>query len=975
MCFLIKLYKERDKEMAKNDRFADIAAGYNAGKDRGLVQIVPEKLPDIKVCLEKGDKNGFVPFCKTETKEALYKELADLREYYKPYLENHAPEIKELCTRKEINDFLFSLDGEEEKKLKIPYYSGPTGKHTAVYKADFDVEFSSDKAVFISFKGVDYIAEVFVNDEFVGRHEGFFAPFEFEITSVAKCGKNTLKVIVRNDFVMMGNDNINGDKITGDKIYAATGLGWDDALVGWHHCPPGFGIYNKIFVEVREKQYISDIFPRVNSNASEVWVECYSCESKNQDVEFEISIYGQNFSQTVCENVKYNPITHIEAGVGDTLTESIMIAEGILGAGVPLKIGPGYNRFVIPVEINDRKIWEQETPYLYQVQIKMFVDGKIVSVKSRQFGIRDFTQDNNSTPKGKFYLNGKEIRLRGANTMGFEQQDVLRGDIEQLIDDMLLAKLCNMNFLRLTQRPVQEEIYDYCDRLGLMIQTDLPLFGTIRINQYCETLRQVEEMEKLVRSHPSCVIDSYINEPFPNAQNQPHRMLTRDIMMNLFDAADNIVKMNNPDKVTKHVDGDYDPPSKLMPDNHCYTMWYNGHGLDMGKLHKGYWLDVFPGWHCGCGEFGAEGLDFVDVMKSDYPKEWLKEPFNPNNIINAQTGAFHYFFYETPPTIEKWVEESHKHQQFATKTMTSSLRRNQLINTFAIHLFIDAWPSGWMKTIMDCKRNPKPAYFTYRECLSPVFCNIRSDRLSFFDDENIKLEAYLLSDDKKVEQISYMVEYKGEIIYSSVVEAKENGFQSYIEFLSPKTDDKDDIVVYMAALASGEVLNYTKETFKIYKKEELEAFSQISYEEYNLNRDLYNKKAFDGETVVVSALEAGEYNILENKIVATDCGMSPLYFVSRDTGHRFVERLEANEIKYLYDEKVDRMSPVIYTTVEGDNIIPVLTSGNQDENGNWHKVIAMGEIKHGKGSIIINQLELSGKEKNPVVVRLLNSIK
>ena len=50
----------------------------------------------------------------------------------------------------------------------------------------------------------------------------------------------------------------------------------------------------------------------------------------------------------------------------------------------------------------------------------------------------------------------------------------MRGDIDQLRDDILLAKLCNMNFLRLTQRPVQDEIYKWCDRLGLMTQTDLP---------------------------------------------------------------------------------------------------------------------------------------------------------------------------------------------------------------------------------------------------------------------------------------------------------------------------------------------------------------------------------------------------------------------------------------------------------------------------------------------------------------------
>ncbi len=961
--------------MAKNDRFADIAAGYKVDKDRGLVPIVPPEFPDKKISLEKGDKNAFVPFKKMDSKDELYNELSKMREYYKPYLMDYAPKINELSVRTEISDFMFSLDGEEEKALKIPYYSGPTGKHTAVYKSEFEVEFASDKAVFVCFKGVDYIAEVFVNDVFVGRHEGFFAPFEFDISEAAKCGKNTLKVIVRNDNVMMGNTNINGEKMTGDKVYAATGLGWDDYLIGWHHCPPGFGIYNKVFVEVREKQYISDIFPRVNSNASEIWVECYSTEEKNNDIEFEISIYGQNFKETVFENVRYTPVTYIETGVGDTLTEAKMIAEGKLGAGVSLQIGPGYNKFVIPVKIENRKIWEPDTPYLYQVQIKMYVDGKLKSMKARQFGIRDFTQDLESEPKGKFYLNGKEIRLRGANTMGYEQQDVLRGDFGQLIDDMLLAKLCNMNFLRLTQRPVQEEIYDYCDRLGLMIQTDMPLFGTIRINQYCETLRQVEEMEKLVRSHPCCIIDSYINEPFPNSSNMPHRMISRKEMMNFFDAADDIVKMNNPDRVTKHVDGDYDPPSKLMPDNHCYTMWYNGHGLDMGKLHKGYWLDVFPGWHCGCGEFGAEGLDFVDVMKSDYPKEWLKEPFDPNNIINAQTGPFHYFFYETPKSIEKWVEQSHRHQKFATKLMTSALRRNSLINTFAIHLFIDAWPSGWMKTIMDCKRNPKPAFFAYRDCLADVFCDIRSDRFTFFDDEKIKLETYLVTDGVKVDEIAYMVEYKDEIIYSARASLDNDNYKGYVEFESPKTDDKDDVFVYMAAISDGKVLNYTKEAFKIYKKEERKEFNQISYEDYNKNRNLYDKKVNDGEIIVISPLSAGKYNILENEITATDCGMSPLYFVSRDTGHKYVERLSENEFGFFYDENVDRMSPVIYTTVEGDNITPVLTSGNQDENGSWHKVVAMGEIKHGKGSIIINQLEITGKEKNPAVVRLINDIK
>ena len=41
--------------------------------------------------------------------------------------------------------------------------------------------------------------------------------------------------------------------------------------------------------------------------------------------------------------------------------------------------------------------------------------------------------------------------------------------------------------------------------------------------------------------------------------------------------------------------------------------------------------------------------------------------------------------------------------------MTEAFRRDDRMNTFAIHLFIDAFPAGWMKTIMDVERHPKPA--------------------------------------------------------------------------------------------------------------------------------------------------------------------------------------------------------------------------------------------------------------------------
>jgi beta-galactosidase/beta-glucuronidase len=93
------------------------------------------------------------------------------------------------------------------------------------------------------------------------------------------------------------------------------------------------------------------------------------------------------------------------------------------------------------------------------------------------------------------------------------------------VDDILLAKLTHMNFIRMTQLPVQPEVYEYCDKLGLLTQTDLPLFGVLRRNQWMEAVRQAEEMERLVRRHPCNVLVTYINERFPNGEGNPQRHL------------------------------------------------------------------------------------------------------------------------------------------------------------------------------------------------------------------------------------------------------------------------------------------------------------------------------------------------------------------------------------------------------------------------------------------------------------------
>lgn len=931
------------------DLFAQIAANGIGGREDLLYTPEPEQFNEKVLVLDKKqDAVNVAP--KMSTKDELFEELVKMREQYKVFLTDNAPKLKEYREITHINEF--RLNG---KNITIPHYEGPLGNQKQVYEAEFDAQLSADKAAYICFDGADYYAVVYVNGICVGTHEGFFSPFEFEITDAIKNGKNSLKIELYNDYIYMGNAFADQEKCEGDKLYAATGPGWDDALEGWHHCPAGMGIYNDVRFEVRNRLNITDLFVRPTDGGAEVWVEIENADYKDKYISIEISIYGQNFAETVIEGYRYIPETTKTVGRGDSLTESMVKDQ--IGKGIPMPLKHGKNIFKIPVNIPNARVWELNTPYLYQAQVSVILDDTVQDCAKQQFGMRSFIQDTEDTPKGMFYLNGRKIRLRGANTMGFEQQDVMRGDIEQLIDDILLAKLCNMNFLRLTQRPVQNEIYEYCDRLGMMTQSDLPLFGCMRRTKICEGVRQAEEMERLVRKHPCNVIISYINEPFPNANNEPHRHLNRQELENFFTMCDIVVHIQNPDRVIKHVDGDYDPPTESMPDNHCYPMWYNGHGIDIGRLNKGYWLSVKPDWYYGCGEYGAEGLDFADVMRELYPKDWIAEPFNPKNIIRAQTGDFHYFFYDTPDTMDEWVEKSQEFQAFATRIMTEAFRRDNRMISNAIHLFIDAWPSGWMKTIMDCRRNPKPAYFAYRNALEPIMVSLRTDRFTYFSGEEIKIEAFICNDTNSFGDYKLYFEYytDGEYIAGNEtlvkVEDCKAGYVATAQFTADADDRKNIKIRAVLTDINGEVVTYNDINVEVFACTEIKKNDNV---------------------VLIEKLPVGEHEIAGEKVVVKPCGMLPLHFVSRKTGHDAVAEFKEKDFSYWYNKESDMITPILQTTFQANGFTPILTSGNLDDNGEWNTALACAEKIYEGKRYIICQVDL--RLENPVAKRFVRNL-
>lgn len=747
----------QEADMENQDFFMEIAKTKHPSSTTDR-EVEPRTVPQVMLSKVTDGAQPLPVENKWEDFEArradFEKDLKLLKEQYRPFMQSFLPDNPAPVEKKELKTFQFRYldqkecftrrweEGKSWEAVEIPDYRGPArekGKWSGYYACRFTLPEEWRKAcgkrVVLCFQCVDYIAKVFVNGNFAGSHEGFFAPFSMDISKYLE-EENELIVLCENDIPILGE----GTYLDGDKIYAATGPGWDDPEVGWHHCPAGAGIFGRVTLELRPELFLEDVFVRgdIDKDTAEVRIGLHNYTDEVK-LHYELSF-------------TMDPRNYTGEAIGELHKEI-------------LSIGPGKNEYRFYVPVSGYRLWDPQQPWLYGLTAQLTCRGLLISSIQKNFGIKQFISDEAKNPKGKFYLNHKPIVLRGANEMGHLQQCVMKGDLEQLVEDILIAKLCNMNYYRVTQRPVQEEIYDYFDMLGMMHQCDFPLFSYLRRPQFAEALRQVVEMEHLIRNHVSTVMVTFINEPvcIRRTENpddkfsrryeaKGHRHLLRDELEAFFSAARKAVYTENPDRVIKNVEGDYDGPTlEGMPDFHCYTMWYTNHGEPIGRLMRGYLPPVKQGWMIGCGEYGAEGLDNEDIIRSRYPAAWLETQENgdwyPDKIVRSQTHSVQGDWYPEQHTIEDWVRESQLHQARATKLMTEALRRRgDLIQQTAIHLLIDAWPSGWMKTLLGCDRKPKRAYFAYQEALTPLKVNLYTPRSWVYEEETIPVEAWVLND-------------------------------------------------------------------------------------------------------------------------------------------------------------------------------------------------------------------------------------
>jgi len=949
-----------------------------------------------------GKRNRAPRYPTIRTEKQLAAAVRRERKRHAPFLANHAPQLRSRQSSIHLKNFQWRLrPGRKWIEVTLPHYGGPMGRQTAEYRTRFTLPASvrRKEAQVIRFTGVDYKAHVFVNGVFVGSHEGFFAPFEFVITDYLKDGENELLVLVENDAIARGNQSWFHDA-EGEKLYAATFIGWDEPELAWHHGPPGMGIWGEVTIEGRSRTHIGDLFvrPLPDEEAAELWIEVFNTEAGYaEDLSFTWSLYGQNFKAVLVENA---------------------------GIESDLRFGPNNSILKYRIHIPDPRLWSPETPWLYQLQVKLYREGKLQDTMAQQFGMRTFRIDEITTPKGKIFLNGEEIRLRGANTMGFEQLAAMRGEWDRLIDDILLTKICGMNFWRVTQRPVQREIYDLCDRLGLMVQSDLPHFGNVRLTQFAESVRQSEEMERHIRRHPSSVLISYINEPFPEAwHGMGHRHLNRTDLENLFEACTHAVHVHNPDRAVKPIDGDYDPPGPGIADTHCYNGWYRWDRLTLGAMNKGYWHQSKPGWHTGCGEFGAEGLDPADLMRRHSPGEWLtpdpRYGWNPGQISHCQTGRHQPMWFEAPEregeaSLEEWVEASQAFQEWIVRLSTEAFRRDDRMVTFAIHLFIDAWPTGWMKCIMDCERRPKKAFFAYLEALRPKLVTLRMDRWHYFEGEAIEAEAHISNDthDTGPLDLYYSIEKSGKALVSGkrkIAPAKLGSrYVGHIAWKAPPVSRRTTFTVRATLVErkTGQPVSESSWPVHVLPKPESKlpavrrwkgrtpdwlrklgtpsgrrSDTLVADGQRLRHGELENlvEEAKAGARVILYQLPVGEHAIDGETVCIVETANGPRYCASRNTGHPIVSPFQPNDFRFWLDETTDYPTPFHDTNFVSENWVPIVRSATGLPRSHplapptdriFRPSHVVAEKPVGEGSVVVCQLRLDNYVNAHPVARL-----
>jgi len=323
----------------------------------------------------------------------------------------------------------------------------------------------------LRFGAVNYLANVYLNGEKIGSHEGGYTEFVLDASGRLKPGANHLAVQVDNRAL----------------------------ITKWPPCLGYFnygGIHRGVRLEVADGPTLADL-------------RLEAVPTKNG---WELVVTGR---------VRWPAAvpSHDLSDPSDRTDQTDRCIARVSSAGLSWEepVAPG-GTFATRVPFFDTPAWSPEAPNLVPVTVELLDAARsVLDRREHQFGFRTLAMRD-----GQVRLNGRPYPLKGVCYVYDSETTGLVMTAEQIDTDLRLMKAAGCNAVR-CHYPMDEAFYAACDRLGLLVWIEPPVYcyhpgdtetGTRFADPEWLALAQnmALEMIAVARNHPSVAIYSIGNE-------------------------------------------------------------------------------------------------------------------------------------------------------------------------------------------------------------------------------------------------------------------------------------------------------------------------------------------------------------------------------------------------------------------------------------------------------------------------------
>jgi beta-galactosidase/beta-glucuronidase len=324
----------------------------------------------------------------------------------------------------------------------------------------------SARRVLLHFGAVDYQATVWVNGQFAGSHEGGYVPFALDITGLLGEGENRLTLRVADD-----------ERPNQPRGKQSAKL---DRWGCWYTRVSG--IWQPVWLEpvhrihLRQAKLLPDI------------------DRAELAVRFGLSEYGENTRLRLTVRFQEKLVVEQEVTAGKTF--------GYFNDLYPLA------EQTVKIAIPGARLWSPESPDLYDLELQVLEAGLPVDTVQTYFGMRKVATEN-----GRVYLNNKPYYLRMVLDQGIWADGIYTPrTVEEIRQDVAMTKAFGFNGARKHQKIEDPYYYYFCDRLGLLVWSELP--SSYSFDERAVRTATAEWQQAISRdyNHPSIMAWVPVNE-------------------------------------------------------------------------------------------------------------------------------------------------------------------------------------------------------------------------------------------------------------------------------------------------------------------------------------------------------------------------------------------------------------------------------------------------------------------------------